>query len=446
MNSVKNTIVTLTLLAVGYGAYVVLNNPPDEGMEDLAALESWVQQGPDEMVSADGNSVSAPGSGTAQETALLAEPAPRVADADNVPAARQAELARELPQYGNRPSGKPQPHTHADAPVSDAALVLPGSDPDHSHRPQEPAPADNRATDVGTDRAAEASVTNESASFYTQTQSAGSGSRHSAPAPATVDGTTENPTLPTAAAHASHVAAQGGDPGFEAAWNSIQSSLANDRLADALFALTVWYNEPSLSPEQAKRCIDLLDRLAGAVIYSPDPYLEPPYTVQAGDTLASIAQRYQVPVEFLARVNGIESPGDVQPGETLKVVRGPFRAEVDRQRGELTLFLGRYYAGRFPVRIRPDLPDGPATYEVAIKQPGHEYFDRRTGLRVKADDPANPFGRVWMGLRGEKITAAHNVGIHVDKGLPDIGALGVAEQDAADLMAILSVGSRITVR
>ncbi len=36
MNSIKNAIVTITLLAVGYGAYVVLHNPPPADFDPLA--------------------------------------------------------------------------------------------------------------------------------------------------------------------------------------------------------------------------------------------------------------------------------------------------------------------------------------------------------------------------------------------------------------------------
>ena len=41
MNSVKNAIVTMTLLAVGYGAYVVLSNPLPEDVGELAEGTVW---------------------------------------------------------------------------------------------------------------------------------------------------------------------------------------------------------------------------------------------------------------------------------------------------------------------------------------------------------------------------------------------------------------------
>ncbi len=37
MNSIKNAIVTVTLCIVGYGAYVVLNNPPERNFDQFAS-------------------------------------------------------------------------------------------------------------------------------------------------------------------------------------------------------------------------------------------------------------------------------------------------------------------------------------------------------------------------------------------------------------------------
>src|SRR5690606_21781627 len=116
------------------------------------------------------------------------------------------------------------------------------------------------------------------------------------------------------------------------------------------------------------------------------------------------ATSYQVPSEMLAKINGIPPGSELVPGEEIKVLRGPFEAKVSRERGEMTLFLGRYYAGRFAVALGGNLPAGEVEFEVAERALGHAFFDPRSGRQVSADDPQNPFQGHWIGLRGETIT------------------------------------------
>jgi hypothetical protein len=46
----------------------------------------------------------------------------------------------------------------------------------------------------------------------------------------------------------------------------------------------------------------------------------------------------------LQRINGVKNPEFLVPGTRLKVVRGPFRGEVDLAHHEFTLYLNRLYA------------------------------------------------------------------------------------------------------
>ena len=79
------------------------------------------------------------------------------------------------------------------------------------------------------------------------------------------------------------------------------------------------------------RITRMLDQMAAIVIYSRTSFTEPPYRVQPGDTLEKIAETYGVPAELLAKINGIRDPLHFQPGQELKVVRGPFSALVEAQ-------------------------------------------------------------------------------------------------------------------
>lgn len=394
MNSIKNAIVTVTLLAVSYGAYVVLSNPPAEQVADFGIVTE-----------------------------------PETVDVDvMIPETSIDSIDPQLPDFPSEDTAAPALHAAAGAtnPTNDWSDPFPPVDANvmaaDAHMPEQHVPDDTvPLADSGT----------SAGGYYDQ-------------APASDYPQTSEPAIPSSSGEVASAAAV--DNGFEEAWKLAQSSINSGKLDDALMTLSIWHNEPSMSPEQSQRCTQALDELAGTVVYSQESFMEPAYVVQEGETLDQIALKYKVPVDFLARINGVEAPYELYPGETLKVIKGPFRAELNSDKAEITVFLGRNYAGRFPARIGADLPATAGEYEVVAKEPGREYFDRRTGMRVYRDDPSNPYGDYWIGLRGEQVTAAHNVGIHVDTGSPDSGCIAVSQPDAADLNAILSIGSRITVR
>jgi LysM repeat protein len=451
VNSVKNAIVTMTLLAVGYGAYVVLNNPAPESLDEMAADASWaapeVSTGTEGSQAPNGSTApsdpatksppaDAPGtsalaaSATPPATGALDEAPPTTFD----PPTLNPPAADSMAPTGGWPEGTPP----ADASAPYAATPDAGA-------------ADATAPDTGPADPIDGSLTHETAAVDAEPRGE---SYYSQGAAATTDyPDTGAPALPlqapgadtdTESSPATPVAQD--DSGFEATWQSTQADLRSGQLANALLALSAWYGETALTVEQQSRCIKLLDQLAGSVIYSRESILEPAHVVEQGETLDELSRRYSIPVEFLARINGIEAPYQLLAGESLKVVRGPFRAELDRQRGVVTVFLGRYYAGRFVARCGAGLPDSAGSYEVVSIEPGRAFFDAKSGYRVERDDPKNPFGSHWIGLRGDQITAAHNVGIHVDTGDNQHTSIAVSAVDADDLSAILSIGSRVAVR
>jgi len=240
---------------------------------------------------------------------------------------------------------------------------------------------------------------------------------------------------------------------FVAFMKEVQKALDEGKLAEAHLALSKLYGNPELPADQAKQITDLLDQLAGTVVYSRRFHLEPAYVTQAGDTLDAIAKRYCVPWELLARINGLMPPDATaaaffkdQPlpvGRELKVVRGPFDAVVHLGKHELTLMLQDRYAGRFPIAVGRDPPTLEGQYTVREKTPNPTYYGP-DGVNISPNDPKNPLGKAWIGL-------TDRVGIH---GVCDPqaigrddnrGAIGVMDRDLQDLYGILSVGSRVTV-
>jgi LysM repeat protein len=232
--------------------------------------------------------------------------------------------------------------------------------------------------------------------------------------------------------------------------DAVQQHLDRDEIAPALRALSDWYRSPGAAEEHKVQLHPLMDQLAGTVIYSRRHLLQPAYIVREEDTLEEIAQRHQVPTVLLAKINGIVPPYELFPGERLKVVEGPFRAETSVARREMTLYLGPLYAGRFPVRLGREFPGQEAVMEVVEKLEQRAYTDPTTHEETAAGHPDNPYGRCWIGLREPGETAGSpGLGIHGrgDQCGPDDarGCIGLSPRDAEDLHSILSIGSTVRI-
>jgi LysM repeat protein len=233
-----------------------------------------------------------------------------------------------------------------------------------------------------------------------------------------------------------------GSRAFGRAMKTARSDIQEGRYREALYALSVFYNSPDLTPEEHSQLLDLLDPLAGEVVYSPRHLLEDPYEVRRNETLMDIAQRFQIPWELLRNINDVRNPEVLVPGTKLKVVPGPFRAEVDMQRGELTVFLGRLYAGRFPVTFGKDPAPRVGSYEVRDKRTDRAYFasDEQT---IPANTPGNPYGDVWLDLGQELSIHGSPPG---DVSRQRLGCISLSPRDAEDIFGILSVGSKVVIR
>jgi lipoprotein-anchoring transpeptidase ErfK/SrfK len=231
---------------------------------------------------------------------------------------------------------------------------------------------------------------------------------------------------------------------FAAMMLSAQRELENGQLASALRQLTGWYGNPQLSPQEQQQLSAMLDQVAGTVVYSTQNLLENPYEVQPGERLEAIGEKYQVPWQLLAKINGIEDPASLQPGERLKVVRGPFEAIVSLERRELVLRTGDgLYAGRFQIGVGAEHPPQEGTFAVSDKVPNPVYYGRENA--IGAEDPNNPLGERWIGLGKEM--AIHGTNNPGNIGRADLpGWISLREEDVAEVYDILSLGSRVTIR
>jgi len=232
---------------------------------------------------------------------------------------------------------------------------------------------------------------------------------------------------------------------FSATRLAVQAALDRGELSQALLLLSDWYGDPSLSASESQEVSQLLSQLAGSVIYSTEHRLEPPHMVQAGEKLEDIAKQYNIPWQLLAKINGIARADQLQPGQQLKVMRGPFSALIDLSERKMTLMLDRRYAGQFSIHVDPttSVEEGHWTVDQKLLTPGN------AGLLATATTPTeehtlmltNPTGggnQVAI-LRAERATTPTTAD-------PTGRVIHLKSSDVEDVFDILSLGSRVTIR
>jgi len=225
---------------------------------------------------------------------------------------------------------------------------------------------------------------------------------------------------------------------------AIEPLLQSGQLAEAHLALSKLYGNPSLTPEEDSRLTALLSQLAGTVIYSRQHLLDAPHRVAPGETLEQIATACNVPWELLAKINGLPGAGPLEPGQELKIIKGPFHAVVDLQQKQLVLFLnGERYAGRFPIAVGADHPPLPGEHHVVQnKLLNPSYYAERV---YTPEDPQNPLGSRKIELDQQVSIHGSNDPSSLDREDPR-GCIRMNPRDIEDVFDILTIGSEVAVR
>lgn len=213
-------------------------------------------------------------------------------------------------------------------------------------------------------------------------------------------------------------------------------------LKEALATLSVFYGAQDLTQEQHNDLVDILDALAREVIFSQRHLLEVPYVVNPGETLEQVAKTCQVPVSILAKINGLDEQASLAPDRKLKVLQGPFRAEIVMEKSEMTLFLGDLYAGRYPVSFGSEPSPRPGVYEVQNKQKDKNYYSAN-GMQIPAKDPRNPFGGYWIDLGDELCIHGSSA---LEGGSTNLGCISLSPLDAGDVFGMLGRGCEVSIR
>ena len=186
-----------------------------------------------------------------------------------------------------------------------------------------------------------------------------------------------------------------------------------------------------LSDSEAQPFRDALVEINQKLVFSAKRFAGDPFEdavqVQPGFRLQKLANQYDVTWPLLCRINGYE-PTDaaarrIRVGQTLKTVRGPFFAVVSKSAFRMDMYVGGLpgannctYVTSFPVGLGRDdsTPTGLWTVELHNKLRNPTYYSPHGEGIIKPDDPKNPLGGFWIGIKGEDGAAIgkNSYGIH----------------------------------
>jgi LysM repeat protein len=227
---------------------------------------------------------------------------------------------------------------------------------------------------------------------------------------------------------------------FHQAWKGAQEQVREGQYREALLTLSAFYDDPAIPSSERQALMEWLDALAARVVYSTEHFLEQPYVVRRGETLYTIAEQYHVPYLLLKNINGVRDPELLLPGTKLKVVPGPFRAEVNLKSQELTLFVGGLYAGRFSCELNTQ---NVRVREYAVKDKSNRKQYYTASGTLAPNDPRNPYGGIWIDLGND--VCIHGTASDAYQATNAV-SISLTPRDADDVYGILSVGSQVVVK
>jgi hypothetical protein len=191
-----------------------------------------------------------------------------------------------------------------------------------------------------------------------------------------------------------------------------------------------------------------IDGINQKLVFSPtitpgDPGCEA-YVLRRGDTLQQIAQEYDIDWRLIRSVNNIADVRLIRAGWRLKVLKGPFHAVVHKRDFRLEVYQGTRFVCQFRVGLGADNATPLGKFVVDNKLANPPWRNPRTGQQIKADDPRNPLGEHWIGLKGaEPATASlEGYGIHGTIEPQSIGtqaSMGCVRMLAADVERLFSM-------
>jgi LysM repeat protein len=212
------------------------------------------------------------------------------------------------------------------------------------------------------------------------------------------------------------------------------------KLADARALLQPLADDGS-APDKA---LDLLSEVDTKILFTPVPADEKTnYTVEAGDSLGKLAQKFGTTVDLIKKSNSL-SRDLIRVGDRLRIYQGHFAVNVNKATNELRLTDNSKFFKRYRVGTGEYSKTPVGEFKITTRIANPPWW-RADGKTIPFGDPENILGTHWLGLN------VPGYGIHGTWDTNSIGKQATAgcirllNGDIAELYTILPVGTTVVI-
>lgn len=167
------------------------------------------------------------------------------------------------------------------------------------------------------------------------------------------------------------------------------------------------------------------------------------YTVEEGDTLRKIAQKYNTTIELIKKSNGF-SKDRILPGQKLKINKAKFSIMVKKRSNVLELSADKKYVKTYRVSTgaKGSTPVGTFTINNKLKDPTWYY----AGVVAPPGSPENILGTRWLGFDKPSYgihgtTLPNEIGTQASK-----GCVRMLNADVKELYDLIPLGTQIKIK
>lgn len=222
-----------------------------------------------------------------------------------------------------------------------------------------------------------------------------------------------------------------------------------------MYSRTLGMDDAPFLPEQVKVQVkQKLNRLNDSLFFGSAPSkLARYHKVEPGELLSSIANKYRVDYESIARINGID-PNRIRAGMDLKLIVGNVEVIVRKnstlpdKQPTLTWYLDGRWIREYPSCVGEGVKTPPGTYTFTLKERFPSWTNPVNGQLLSNDHPENILGSRWMAMKGMDTQGLGIHGTTVDDSIPgytSAGCIRLLNKDVEELFSFGRIGGKVIV-